>query len=880
MSNINFDNPYLLFVGIPLILLILIPFFIAIKKGSFNIHNITSLVLHLMICILVTLVFAGMSLERVITETNVYVVADVSYSNHETLEKEDRYIAELPASLPKNTKIGLVCFGKDYEVVSEVGEELKSVQEATVDTSETNIAAALEYTATLFKSSVIKRIVLITDGKETKNSGMVSVIKSLENQDIYVDAIFMDNNVLEGRKEVQINAVDFKTSTFMNRNEKVSLLIQSTIDDEPATIYLEDGEHKIQRDIQLTKGLNVYTMDLNTAVVGVHNYTARIYTSEDTSEYNNSVPFRQEVFEKIKMLFVSGREADREVATRLYGKQADIDFFINQADVPYSLEDLAVYDEYVLSNVDVRNLHNASSFVANLDVMVSEFGKSLITLGNTYIQNNDDADLKKLGDMLPVQYGPNDNDSKLLNIVIDVSRSMELNYKLIMAKKAAISMLDLLKDSDWVMVIAFWGENQMVQSPVPATQREKVKEVIQNLKPAQGTMMTNALASAEKELASQTSFDKKEIFLISDGVPYGGSEQCEAVARRLKSQGVTISTLNTNGNGKTLMESLASIGGGYSYFAERESDLEKLIYTDIANEVTDAVIEGNRFDINIMKRKNEVVDNIDILPQLRGFYFNKTKSSTISVLSTNYYSGSRTYEVPIYAYWNYGSGKVASFASDISTYWLSDWQEGTSGEQLLKNIVDVNIPSQRIDSPFLIQSEIDQVSCTISVFVPNANSRAEVHLLLTTPEGNSKEQILIFDKTSYTTRFDLTSTGTYDILFTYSIGNLSYQNDAWFSYSYLPEYNSFETFDESNLFYMITSNGKVLNASEFINRKENEFGLVKVENSNSLIDTYTYDFTVLFMSLCVGLFIVDIIVRKVRWQDIKALFTKKKKGGQ
>lgn len=880
MSNINFDNPYLLFIGIPLFLLIIIPFFIAIRKGSFNIHNITSLVLHLVMCVLVMLVFARMSLELVITETNVYVVADVSYSNHETLEKEDQYISKLPSSLPKNTKIGLVCFGKDYEVVSEVGDEIKSVQTATVDTSETNIASALEYTATLFKSSVIKRIVLITDGKETRNSGMVSVIKSLENQDIYVDAIFMDNNIPESRPEVQINAVDFKSSTFMNRKEKVSILVQSTIHEEPATLYLEDGNTTIQRDIQLTKGLNVYTLDLDTSVVGIHNYTARIYTAEDTSQYNNTAPFRQEVFEKINMLFVSGRDADREVATRLYGSTADIDFYINQAGVPYSLEDLAVYDEYVLSNVDVRTLHNASSFVSNLDVMVSEFGKSLITLGNTYIQNNDDADLKKLGNMLPVQYGPNDKDSKLLNIVIDVSRSMELNYKLIMAKKAAIAMLDLLKDNDWVMVIAFWGENQMVQSPVPATQREKVKEVIQNLKPAQGTMMSNALASAEKELTSQTSFEKKEVFLISDGVPYGGAEQCETVARRLKNQGVTISTLNTNGNGKALMESIAGIGGGYSYFVEKEADLEKLIYTDIANEVTESVIEGNRFNVNIMKRKNEVVEDIDILPQIRGFYFNKTKSNTTSVLSTNYSSGSRMYEVPIYAYWNYGSGKVASFASDISTYWLSDWQQETSGEQLLKNIVDVNTPAQRIDSPFLIQSEIDGLSCTVSVYVPNANSRADVHLLVTAPDGSSKEQTLVFDKTNYMTRFDLPNTGTYDVLFTYSIGNLSYQNDSWISYSYMPEYNTFENYDESNLFYMITSNGKVLNSIDEVNKSENEFALAKIENNNSMIDTYTYDFTVLFMSLCIGLFILDIIVRKVRWQDIKALFIKKKKGGQ
>lgn len=874
MSNINFDNPFLLLIGIPMILLILIPFFIAIKKSSFNVHNVTSLVIHLVMCVLVTLVFAKMTLEIVITETNVYVVADVSYSSHETLDREDEYIQKLPASLPKNTKIGLVCFGKDYELVSDIHEEIKSVHDANVDDSETNIADALEYTATLFKPSVIKRIVLITDGKETKSSSIVSVINSLERQDIYVDAIYMDNNLPAQQKEVQINSIDYNRSAFMNREEKVMVLIQSTVDQTPATLYLKDGDKTTQRDIMLTKGLNTYTMPLDTTVVGIHDYQIRVATTEDTSSYNNAYLFRQEIFEKVKMLFISGRSEDRAVAERLYSNQAEIDYYINQPDVPYSLEDLAVYDEYVLSNIDVRTLHNAASFVSNLDVMVSELGKSLITLGNTYIQNNDEESLNKLSNMLPVHYGTNDKDAKLLTIVLDVSRSMELNSKLIMAKKAAIAMLDLLKDTDWVMVIAFWGENQLVQTPVPATDRDRVKEVIQNLKPAQGTMLTNALASAEVELASQKMFDKKEIFLISDGVPYGGSEQCEIVARRLKSQGVTISTLNTNGTGVALMESLAAIGGGYSYFVEREEDLDKLIYTDIANEVTDTVIEGSRFNVFISKRKNEVVENIDLLPEIRGFYFNKTKSSKVTtVLNTSYDSGTKTYEVPIYAYWNYGAGRVASFASDISTYWLSEWKQDSTGEQFLRNVVEVNTPTQRIDSPFLFQTAIDEASCEISIYVPNVNTRAEVSLQITMPDGQTLNHPLIFDKTNFVTQFDLSQVGIYEMQFTYSIGNLTYQNQDSFSYSYKPEYNAFESYDESNLYYMISSTGKVLNTSATDE-------LAKIENSNSLVDTYTYDFTVLWMSICVGLFVIDIIVRKVRWQDIKSLFQKNEKRGK
>ena len=87
--------------------------------------------------------------------------------------------------------------GKDYEVLTDLGEEFKSVKESKVNKSATNIKEALEFTATLFKDNVIKRIVIISDGEETKESNIVSVVQTLAVDDIYVDAIYLDNNIIE-----------------------------------------------------------------------------------------------------------------------------------------------------------------------------------------------------------------------------------------------------------------------------------------------------------------------------------------------------------------------------------------------------------------------------------------------------------------------------------------------------------------------------------------------------------------------------------------------------------------------------------------------------------------------------------------------------------
>lgn len=80
MSSINFDNVYLLFLLIPLLLLVAVPFALAVRKDNVNGHNIASVTLHTLMAVFVAFAAAGTQINAVMTETDVYVVADVSYS--------------------------------------------------------------------------------------------------------------------------------------------------------------------------------------------------------------------------------------------------------------------------------------------------------------------------------------------------------------------------------------------------------------------------------------------------------------------------------------------------------------------------------------------------------------------------------------------------------------------------------------------------------------------------------------------------------------------------------------------------------------------------------------------------------------------------------
>ena len=59
MKNISFDNPYLLLIAIPLLAILLIPYFISVNKDNRNKGWIASLVIHTAIVVCVSLAAAG-----------------------------------------------------------------------------------------------------------------------------------------------------------------------------------------------------------------------------------------------------------------------------------------------------------------------------------------------------------------------------------------------------------------------------------------------------------------------------------------------------------------------------------------------------------------------------------------------------------------------------------------------------------------------------------------------------------------------------------------------------------------------------------------------------------------------------------------------------
>ena len=873
MKNISFDNPYLLLVFIPLLLCIIIPIVIAIRKENRHRSVFISTALHILICLCATLALAGMIYTTVMTETQVVVVADVSYSANRNLDVVDGYITEIRGKLPKNSKMAVVVFGKDAKLLSDFGEEIiPSVKGSGVDDSATDISGALTFATELFGEGVIKRMILISDGKETHADAagkLISTVETVYASDIYIDAVYLDNNLGEEQKEIQISDVSYPASTYMNHEAQAEVLIQSSYDTGAIAVLYVEGERVSNRAIKLQRGFNVISIDLPTGSTGRYDYRVAVTADGDYCTSNNTYDFTQSIVAGLKVLLVTGAESDVQRAQALYGDTAEIDVYLKNPNVPCTVEELCKYDEIIISNVDIRELNNYTAFIDGVEKVVSRFGKSLVTMGDLKIQNKSDDILKALEDMLPVKYGNGDQDPKLYAIVIDTSRSMQNFSRLKIAKEAAVQLLNMLDDKDYVMVVNFWGEINVLQNPVKAVNREDVAAKIRAIEPYQGTVIGTALDKAG-ELMIDMAYDDKQIMLISDGMSYTLESDTPAdVVERLKDHGITTSVIHpaAREEGIATLKGIAEAGGGSYFEIIREEDLLEIMFSQIADDLTQSVIEG-RTPVHIKREHDTVLQGLGSVPDVLGYAYAKTKASATTVLTVDFVKSSgNVVEAPLYAYWTYGNGRVSTFTSTFTGEWAAEWQ-GESGDRFFENIYTVSTPAERVDYPYTVSVDYDGTYSRVEIIPVVLNPYATVDVTVTLPDGTTVTEELIFDSTRYFYSFETPIRGRYLVNITYAYGDKSFESETAFHLGYSPEYDAFAVFDPAALHAAIRNRGTV-----------SEGVIPSLENDDKEVATYILRFVAPLMIAAAVMYILDVIIRKLRWSDIKSFFGIKKKGG-
>lgn len=868
MRNVSLDNPWWLLIAVPLLVAVIVPYVWAIRKENKTKAIVVSLVLHILIIGVIALAVSGTVLTTYMTRTEVVFVADVSYSGNRNLDLIDEHIASVSKNLPHNTTSSLVCFGTEPELVADFGETLPSVTASTVDDSGTDIAAALEYANTLFSNDAIKHVVLLTDGKETSGSStaLLQAVEVLYANNVYIDVVYIDNNLTEDVTEVQISAVEASESTYLNHNAQASVLVQANTAMEATIRLYKNGVEYQHKPVVLSAGYNPVYFALDTTSEGSFDYEVVVEAEGDVSSYNNSYGFTQSITGEMKVLLISDNQADLAALQLLYGDHVQIDSYINESLVPCSVEALCVYDQIVISGVDVSQLDNASAFIASVDQVVSRFGKTLINMGNGGIQDSDSKVVADYENLLPVKYGNNSEDPKLYVLVLDSSRSMNFANKMQYARMVAQNLLNILSDEDQVMIVGFSGEPRLISGVASATNRGELIKLINAITVTQGTVMGAAMEEAYK-LIVDMDYSQKQVMLISDGLTYSlEADSPLDVATKLKDAGIHVSTVYVGNGGEeaqSLMEQIAENGGGKCYPVNDEASAFSVIYEEIAPEFGATVIQKET-KVTTALLFDETMKGVASVPNVFGFVQSRAKSDVTTVLTVPYQKADgMVVDVPLYAYWNYGNGKVACFTSDLLGQWTGSWS-GTDGENFLKNIFVTTIPAERVDYPFALNVDFDGNSSMVEVIPSTIDAFAKLEMEVTRPDGTVERQTLHFDRTRYYYEFDTPTIGKYSVKIDYSYGKERYEITTYFYIARSPEYDSFVVYSAASLTSVIRDRGVVYEADSLV-----------VENNMDEVSTYEMDFTIALLAIAVALYVIDIIIRKLTWADIRSLFKRR-----
>ena len=111
--------------------------------------------------------------------------------------------------------------------------------------------------------------------------------------------------------------------------------------------------------------------------------------------------------------------------------------------------------------------------------------------------------------------------------------------------------------------------------------------------------------------------------------------------------------------------------------------------------------------------------------------------------------------------------------------------------------------------------------------------------------------------------------GRYELRVTYTYEDFSYTSTSYFEIPYDAEYNRFAVADIGNLTDVVRNRGTVHTDGDF-----------EMINDNSKVSTYEVSYVLGLLIAAVALFVVDIVIRKMKIEDFKMLFKRKAKGGK
>ena len=547
----------------------------------------------------------------------------------------------------------------DLEQVERIGVTSEGSGEAgAVAQGATNIELALDAALLAFAPGQIKRLVLFSDGNQTRGD-LWRVLPRLQAEAVRVFA-FTAREL--AARDAWVEAIE--TAPGVRRDEPTSVEVRVVSQAAaPALVRLvTQGRELARRATRLTPGVNTIEFRTRLRQSGAVDLTAEVKTEGDTVPENDRLQQSVWVGPRARVLYAEGQtDAGAYLRGALSRDGIDVTA-VRGADLPTAATAFASYDAVIVSDVPRTALDDQR--MRALATYVRDFGGGLVYAGGETTYGESGFSGSELERVLPVEFKAQEK-RRDLAVVVCLDRSYSMKGRPIeLAKTATRAALDLLEEQHYFGVIAF---DSQPHDTVPLQQlrsKRKAEDMIDRIQASGQTNIYPALVTAFRWLQNAPP-KRRHVILLSDGDT--APADFERLIKRLVDAHITVSTVAIGPAAeRELMSNIARWGRGRAYFAEDVAMVPQIFIEDTQNVSRTTLVEEPFRPV--VKRRIEALRGIDFgtAPMLRGFASMKARDGAEVFLESD--SGA-----PILSRWQYGLGRTLVFASDVKNRWAADW---------------------------------------------------------------------------------------------------------------------------------------------------------------------------------------------------------------
>ncbi|MFC4409378.1 VWA domain-containing protein [Chungangia koreensis] len=725
----------------PLWLLLCIPFAIyfiwAWRKGRehFRREHAVAYALRALSILLLIFAITGPYLLLPVKDEQILFVIDRSASAAGNDEWIYDWIEESLDSKNANQSVGVYTFGGNFQTEVKLSDEVKEVPifSGLRETGDTNIEQALQLASSVAESNKATRIVLISDGLETRGSVSDELFR-LAGGNIQIDTVPLKQTVNE---DVAITSFETPPVAFEGEQQQLIVEVESSSEKEGELLLLQNDKLLMKQAVKIEPGTNTYSFRHASTGNGLLKYEVQLIVPDDGLLENNKLTSVTTVESSPRLLVVHGKDRQSPIPGIIDAQVVETDM-ISAEMLPYDLSNYLDYDAIIFDNVPGHLVGEQKMGV--IEQAVKNFGVGFMMVGGENSFGLGGYFKSPIEKLLPVEMevkGKQQLPSLGIVIVLDRSGSM-MGSKLELAKEAAARSVELLRDGDTLGFIAFDDRPWEIIETGELTDKEEAVNQILSVPAGGGTEIYSSLEMAFQNL-QDLKLQRKHIILLTDGQSATQNDYQALIEEGLE-HNTTLSTVSIGQDAdRNLLEMLAEIGAGRYYDVQDESTIPAILSRETVM-ISRTYIEDNPFYPAIGGDPVWTSLFDQGVPQMNAYIATTAKQTASVVMESEQ-------EDPVLAEWMYGLGRTIAYTSDSPGAWSGDfarWERwpdlwNTAVSRLLPSFNEIPFDIRRSDDGSYIIQDPSGNSSFLDVAV--VNERGEEIEVMAEPIAPGKTRV-------------------------------------------------------------------------------------------------------------------------------------------